>query len=180
MFFLEYDILRKAGELLTVQGGVPIACMAEEPNREASWMEEEEEKSVSPVEKARKFVQDTRERLAQGGVFALAVFFVIGTLFGIAAKSVAGRSVTIGYWDYTVSPRDRGAVDLNAVQKKLLVQEEEAMKKQEEEMKKAEEASSGDEKDAEIESEGNSPEVPAELPPLPPAPEPPLLPETER
>ncbi len=100
---------------------------------------------------------------------SLAVFFVVGIAFGISAKTLAARSLTMGYWDYSVLSRDISALDLNAVQQKLLAKQAEELKKQEEAAKKAEEAATG-----------NADELPPELPPLPPAPEPPTLPEGER
>ncbi len=128
--------------------------MAEEPKREGEWDVEKGE-PISPMEKIQGGVHALRERFARGGFFSLIVFFAIGILFGVSAKMLAARNVTIGYWDYTISSKDVSALDLNAVQQKLVATQKEEAKKQEEELKKAQE-----------EAEKN-------LPPLPPTPEPP-------
>lgn len=166
-FFREHDILREDFESLTVRGGVPSAHMREESDEKDVQSGFDGELS-SRREGRQGWVHAIRERLARGGFFALAVFFIVGLLFGVAAKTLASRSITLGYRDYTVSDRDRSAVDLNAVQKRLL-------SRQEEEMKKQQEAREGSEPTAPDSGGASS----GELPPPPPAPEPPLPPESQ-
>lgn len=145
--------------------------MAEEPVREGEG-KEGEEGYVSPGEKAGHVWATIRERFARGGFFALAVFFVIGVVFGVSAKSIAARSITIGYWDYQVSPREISAVNMNAVQQKLVAAQAEEARKQEEALKAAQEsAETGVSTD--VEEGGEDDAGTEELPPLPPAPAPP-------
>jgi len=105
--------------------------MTEAPIREREWLEEEEgEERSSPSEVVRNSIRNVREKLAKGGSFVFVVFFAIGLVFGISAKTLAMRSMTIGYWDYTVTPQEKTAVDLNAVQQKLLAVQADEAKKQ--------------------------------------------------
>ncbi len=67
-----------------------------------------------------------RKKFAKGGTGTLALLFVLGFFFGVAAKTVASRSILIGYGDYTISPKDRSAVDINAIQAKLGAQQDSA------------------------------------------------------
>lgn len=115
-----------------VQGGVPFSRMTEEPMRE----EESEESSL--VERMRRKTKNIQDRFARGGIFLFAIFFVVGIIFGVSAKTLAGKSITIGYWDYTVSQRESSAIDLNAVQTRLLAKTAEEAKKQESAPKEAE------------------------------------------
>lgn len=134
--------------------------MTEESVREKD-VSEEEQGSVSLRERFEGMSRNIRERCARGGFLLLSGLFAGGILFGVAAKTLSARSVTMGYLDYTVSAKDISAVDLNAVQRKLVSKQEEEAKRQKEEMKKAQE------------------EMESKLPPLPPTPEPPALPEEE-
>lgn len=165
LLFSEYAILKGVRVSLTVQGGVPSADMSEKPIREGEWSEGGDDRQSSPTETIRMAVSKIREQMARGGVVALAVFFALGIVFGISAKTLAARSLTMGYWDYMIAPQDISAANLNAIQQKLLAKQAEALKEQEEAAKKAEESAG--------ENGGNA----GELPPLPPAPEPPALPE---
>lgn len=131
--------------------------MTEESVREEVSSDEKE--MVSPVDRFREISRNVRERFARGGFLFFSVLFVAGIVFGVAAKTLSARSVTMGYLDYTVSAEDVSALDLNAVQRKLVSKQEEAAKQQEEELKKEQE------------------EMESKLPPLPPTPEPPALPE---
>ena len=88
---------------------------------------------------------------SRGGKFLLAVLFlVVGVALGVAAKTLAEKRITLGYWDFTIQARDRESLDLNALEKRLVVRREEEQKRQEEALKNA---------------------VPGDLPPLPPIPE---------
>ncbi|QQS20609.1 MAG: hypothetical protein IPL87_03500 [Candidatus Moraniibacteriota bacterium] len=116
---------------------------------EPSWDEEEPEK-------------ESQTRKYRWSFFLLAVFFVVGFLFGTAAKTLAGKRITVGYDDHTVSSWEREAVDMNALQQTILARQEAERKQQEEAEKKA--------------SQPASPSVPENLPPLPPTPEPPSIP----
>lgn len=137
--------------------------MTEEPIREGEWVEGSEgDERKKPLERVKNEMQNIRERFARGGFFAFAIFFAVGIVFGISAKTIAARSITLGYWDYMVSPKEISAVNLNEIQQRLLGKQAEQAKEQEEAMKKAQE------------------EAEAKLPPLPPAPEPPELPQEEK
>lgn len=146
--------------------------MAEEPMEKEELFEDDTPRR-SLADRMRDATKTLRERFEQGGTFLFAVFFVLGVFFGIAAKAVAARSILIGYWDYTVSSRDKTAVDLNAVQKKLLAEQAEEAKKQEEAAKAASDATGANgsnEEGAPANVDGSTSELP---PPPPPPPAPP-------
>ena len=71
------------------------------------------------ADRARDARNRLQKKLAEGGALMFALLFVFGIFFGAAAKAVAARSILIGYWDYTVSPRERSAVNLNALQQEI-------------------------------------------------------------
>jgi hypothetical protein len=151
--------------------------MAEEPIPKEEWSEDDEAPREGLADRMRSATKTLREKFAKGGVFVFAVFFVFGVLFGVAAKAVAARSILIGYWDYTVSPRDKAAVNLNAVQHELLAQQADEAKKQEDAAKAAENAAGAGANGANgangSDVKTNGDESSSELPPLPPAPAPP-------
>lgn len=106
----------------------------------------------SLVDRFRGFIQSLIQKLKAGGPMALVFLFLVGAIFGIAAKTLAREKVTVGYWDYTVSSQDVAAVNVNALEKQVADRARQA----------AEEAAK------QIES-GNTP----------PVPEPPTTPPTE-
>lgn len=137
--------------------------MAEEPMSKEEWSDDDMP-TESWADRARDARNRLQKKLAEGGALMFALLFVFGIFFGAAAKAVAARSILIGYWDYTVSPRERSAVNLNALQQEIADRQKEAAQKQEEAAQPS--APSADATNGEG-------EAPAELPPLPPTPEPP-------
>lgn len=123
------------------------------------------------MDRVREFRGNFQKRLAEGSVLTFVLLFVFGIFFGIAAKAVASRSILIGYWDYTITPQEKAAVNLNAVQQELTARQEEAAKSQE---KKETPPATNDTSDADA-SNGDASE--GKLPPLPPTPEPPASPD---
>lgn len=47
------------------------------------------------------------------------LFLILGILLGVAIKTEAYGSVTMGFDDYAVSAKDLAAYDLNAIQKEV-------------------------------------------------------------
>ncbi|MGB2791384.1 MAG: hypothetical protein IPJ67_01850 [Candidatus Moraniibacteriota bacterium] len=145
--------------------------MAEEPILNEEWSEENDVPTKSLMDRVRELRSNFQKRLAEGSVLTFVLLFVFGIFFGIAAKAVASRSILIGYWDYTITPQEKAAVNLNAVQQRLATRQEEEAKSQKESAAPATDDASG--ADA---SNGDAPE--GKLPPLPPTPEPPASPDT--
>lgn len=116
----------------TVQGGVRIACMAEEPMLKEEWSDD----GTPTMEGWTDRVRNVRDRLRKSffgrGVPMFVLLFVLGAFFGAAARAVAERSILVGYWDYTVSPQEKSAVNLNALQQEIIDRQNEAAKNQEE------------------------------------------------
>lgn len=138
--------------------------MAEEPTSNEEWSEEDDAPKKSLMDRAQELRSNIQKRLAKGSVFTFVLVFVFGIFFGIAAKSVASRSILIGYWDYTITPQEKAAVNLNAVQQEIAARQEEASKSQKENVAPA----TDNTPDAAV-SNGDAPA--GELSPLPPTPE---------
>lgn len=64
-------------------------------------------------------IQVSIQKLKAGGPVALVFLFLIGIFFGVAAKTLAREKITEGYLDYTVSPRDVAAVNVNELEKQV-------------------------------------------------------------
>ncbi|QQS15758.1 MAG: hypothetical protein IPK84_00095 [Candidatus Moraniibacteriota bacterium] len=148
--------------------------MAEEPVTNDELSEEEDVPMKSLGDRAREFRNSLQKRFAEGSALTLVLLFVLGLLFGAAAKAVASRSILIGYWDYTITPKERAAVNLNALQEELAARQKEAAKPQ-----NAEDATASQPEDSGGESVSGQSSSEEELPPLPPTPEPPASPSPE-
>lgn len=148
--------------------------MAEEPVTNDELSEEEDVPMKSLGDRVREFRNSLQKRFSEGSALTLVLLFVLGLLFGAAAKSVASRSILIGYWDYTITPKERAAVNLNALQEELDARQKEAAKPQ-----NAEDATASQPEDSGGESVSGQSSSEEELPPLPPTPEPPASPSPE-
>lgn len=88
-------------------------------DKEIRFMEEESDQNLASMSKASLFVARVRSYFTKDftsrGLLLLFAFTVIA---GIAVKSIANDSLTMGYDDYRLPAK--AGVDLNALQKELL------------------------------------------------------------
>lgn len=78
------------------------------------------ESSESPVEEAEKSGQsdENADKKKKDFYVELALFLILGILIGIAAKTEAGKRITIGFNDYQLI-NSRNRYDINELQKNL-------------------------------------------------------------
>lgn len=73
----------------------------------------------SLVDRFRGVFRNAIQKLKTGGPIALVFLLLVGVAFGVAAKTLAREKITVGYWDYAVSPRDVAAMNINALEKQV-------------------------------------------------------------
>ncbi len=107
--------------LIRTRRGTEYVCMTEEElmRRKDASVESQETGLLD---------DDKQQSRRKNSVPLIVALFLLGAVFGVAMKTTASQSIVVGYWDYTVSPRDISAVDLNAAQKKMLSKIEEEQK----------------------------------------------------
>ena len=151
--------------------------MAEEPISNEEWSEENDVPTKSLMDRVRELRNTLKKRFAKGGALTFTLLFVLGVFFGVAAKAVASRSILIGYWDYTITPQEKAAVNLNAVQQELDARQKEASKSQEKPQEENVAPTTDNASDSE--SSGGD-ESKGKLPPSSPTPESPTSPDATR
>lgn len=75
-----------------------------------------------PLKDGKYFLQTLYARLVTRGEYTkrdLAVLFIVAFFAGVGFKAVATQTVTIGFEDYTLPPKET-LLNLNAVQKKMI------------------------------------------------------------